>query len=190
MELETKEFLKSLKDLAVDWSKLIADTITLGIPSSIYENHIEMQVEKKIVERRFPFVWSRQRSEQYWSNLKLGEKEKEVVGSLGLPSRIKTVEERGSYEYTFDEKWDYDSAGSVFFKNKILVAFVLYGNTPNETVRKGFPITKQINAPVPKSTSPCPYCGYPLNTPLAKQCFFCHMDWHDPNNVIKHIETP
>lgn len=35
-------------------------------------------------------------------------------------------------------------------------------------------------------TKPCPYCGNPLN-PLAKQCFSCHMDWHDPNNVIKHI---
>jgi hypothetical protein len=33
--------------------------------------------------------------------------------------------------------------------------------------------------------TPCPYCGNPLN-PLAKQCFSCHMDWHDPNNVIKH----
>jgi len=35
-------------------------------------------------------------------------------------------------------------------------------------------------------SKPCPYCGQPLRAPLAKQCFECHMDWHDPNNVIKH----
>jgi hypothetical protein len=29
---------------------------------------------------------------------------------------------------------------------------------------------------------PCPYCGEPLRTPKAKQCRFCKMDWHDPEN--------
>ncbi len=195
-----KPFSESWKDLAVDGLKIFADGITLGIPSSIYESHIEMQVEKKIIERRFPFGSRRPQNAQYWYMLKLGETEKEVVSSLGLPYRIKPVEERGDYEYTFDEEWDYEkkegfvyskgTVGSVYFKNKILVAFV-YSSALNETVRKGFPIAKQINVPVPpppvpESTLPCPYCGYPLNTPLAKQCFFCQMDWHDPNNVIKH----
>jgi len=32
-------------------------------------------------------------------------------------------------------------------------------------------------------TIPCPYCGKPLRTYLAKQCRFCKMDWHDPDNV-------
>src|SRR5579883_2432066 len=32
-------------------------------------------------------------------------------------------------------------------------------------------------------TIPCPYCGKPLRTPLAKQCRFCLRDWHDPHNV-------
>jgi len=35
-------------------------------------------------------------------------------------------------------------------------------------------------------TKPCPYCGQPLRTPKAKQCFECHMDWHDPSNIVKH----
>ena len=34
-------------------------------------------------------------------------------------------------------------------------------------------------------TSPCPYCGKPLRTPLAKQCRHCHSDWHDPDRVVK-----
>ena len=187
MEPETKEFLKSLKDLIAFGLKGFADSITLGVPRSIYESHIERQVEKKIVEKRLPFGRRKPRSEQYWSLLKLGETEKEVVSSLGLPYSIEPVEESESYEYTFDEKWWYDR-GHVYFKNKIVVAVYMWA--PDETVRKGFPIGKQINVPVPKPTSPCPYCGSPLNTPLAKQCLSCHMDWHDPNNVIKHNVTP
>ncbi len=32
---------------------------------------------------------------------------------------------------------------------------------------------------------PCPHCGEPLRTPLAKQCLSCGMDWHDPANVVR-----
>lgn len=31
--------------------------------------------------------------------------------------------------------------------------------------------------PSPKKT-PCPQCGEPLRSPLAKQCFSCGADWH------------
>ncbi len=31
----------------------------------------------------------------------------------------------------------------------------------------------------------CPYCDNELRTPLAKQCRFCKMDWHDPENVYR-----
>ena len=34
------------------------------------------------------------------------------------------------------------------------------------------------------SATPCPYCGEPLRTARAKQCFICGMDWRDPINVI------
>jgi len=30
-----------------------------------------------------------------------------------------------------------------------------------------------------KTTRPCPSCGEPLRTELAKQCFKCGADWHD-----------
>ena len=32
------------------------------------------------------------------------------------------------------------------------------------------------------TTAPCPYCGKPLKTALAKQCQHCNMDWHDPKH--------
>ena len=35
----------------------------------------------------------------------------------------------------------------------------------------------------PPEQGPCPYCGEPLRTSIAKQCRFCKMDWHDPTNV-------
>ena len=35
------------------------------------------------------------------------------------------------------------------------------------------------------TTAPCPYCGKPLMTARARQCRYCLMDWHDPNNVKK-----
>ena len=37
----------------------------------------------------------------------------------------------------------------------------------------------------PQPSVPCPYCGKPLRTALAKQCRHCLMDWHDPVNTLK-----
>jgi len=31
---------------------------------------------------------------------------------------------------------------------------------------------------------PCPFCGEPLRTPLARQCRHCLMDWHDKRNPV------
>jgi hypothetical protein len=43
-----------------------------------------------------------------------------------------------------------------------------------------------IRAPVPDAkAAPCPFCAEALRTPMAKQCRFCKMDWHDPNNVYR-----
>jgi tRNA(Ile2) C34 agmatinyltransferase TiaS len=33
-----------------------------------------------------------------------------------------------------------------------------------------------------RATAPCPYCGEPLRTSLAKQCRFCLRDWHNENS--------
>jgi len=35
-----------------------------------------------------------------------------------------------------------------------------------------------------KESTPCPFCGLPLRTSLAKQCRFCRRDWHDEENVV------
>lgn len=37
----------------------------------------------------------------------------------------------------------------------------------------------------PRPTIPCPHCGEALRTPLAQQCRFCGMDWHDPERVYR-----
>jgi hypothetical protein len=36
-----------------------------------------------------------------------------------------------------------------------------------------------------RTGTPCPYCGSPLRTDSAKQCFERGMDWHDANNIIR-----
>jgi len=36
-----------------------------------------------------------------------------------------------------------------------------------------------------RENAPCPYCGKPLPTISAKQCFECGTDWHDPNHVVR-----
>jgi hypothetical protein len=36
--------------------------------------------------------------------------------------------------------------------------------------------------PSEEDTAPCPYCGKPLRTSMARQCRFRRRDWHDPNN--------
>jgi hypothetical protein len=36
-----------------------------------------------------------------------------------------------------------------------------------------------------RTGKPCPYCGNPLRTDSAKQCFECGTDWHDANNIIR-----
>lgn len=37
---------------------------------------------------------------------------------------------------------------------------------------------------------PCPYCGKLLRNKMAKQCFECGMDWHDPQNVTGRKAWP
>jgi hypothetical protein len=39
--------------------------------------------------------------------------------------------------------------------------------------------------PPTRPQPPCPYCGKPLKTDLAKQCLACGMDWHAPENVVR-----
>jgi hypothetical protein len=38
--------------------------------------------------------------------------------------------------------------------------------------------------PFENETAPCPYCGMPLRTSLAKQCRYCRRDWHDSESVV------
>jgi hypothetical protein len=50
------------------------------------------------------------------------------------------------------------------------------------------PLNEGETSPFPSiqlESAPCPYCGQPLRTSLARQCRFCKMDWHDPQNVFR-----
>jgi hypothetical protein len=51
--------------------------------------------------------------------------------------------------------------------------------------RKGLEqeLKRKISGPLYKQF-PCPYCGAPLRTQLAKQCRKCRKDWHDPENIV------
>jgi len=199
---ETKELLKSMGKLIGYSTKNIAtdffNIITLGIPKTLLEEHdihTENQVKEEMMQRQFPHLSSLPWECQPWNKLKIGESEEKVGMLLGRPWELDVIDlqekRENNWECKFDKKWGY-RPGAVYFKNKIVVAF-MYCSTLNERIEVGFPIEKQIGAPVPQPTPlspPCPYCGNPLTTPLAKQCFDCHMDWHNPNNVIKHNVTP
>jgi hypothetical protein len=41
---------------------------------------------------------------------------------------------------------------------------------------------EQVQLPRRSRYPTCPACGFPLRTPLAKQCFECGLDWHDSNS--------
>jgi len=56
----------------------------------------------------------------------------------------------------------------------------------NRQSDEGRPPISPVRLSVPKGESvPCPCCGEPLRTPIARQCRFCKMDWHDSGNVYR-----
>jgi hypothetical protein len=75
-------------------------------------------------------------------------------------------------------------------------AFRLLGQHRNVRVPKDFYLTVvpekaleardsffRLIAAVNYSRTPCPYCGEPLRSPLARQCFTCGADWHSTINA-------
>ena len=158
MTPEGKELLKSIgkligysaKNIAIDF----VDMVTLGIPRAILENHdihIEEQVQEKIMQRQFPHLSRLPWKYQSWHELKLGDSEDKVGTLLGQPWELDVIDiqkkRENNWEYKFDKKWGY-RGGAVYFKNKIVVAF-MYCSALYERIEEGFPIKKQINVPGP-----------------------------------------
>lgn len=131
MTPEGKELLKSMGKLIGYFAADLADAVTLGIPRAIYENHIDKQVQKKIIEIQSPL----------FSRLEIGVSEHKVRMLLGLPLKLEIQKKQDdNWEYKFDKYWKYDG-GVVYFKNKKVVAF-WYKSALNKDVEKGFPIQK------------------------------------------------
>jgi hypothetical protein len=89
-----------------------------------------------------------------------------------------------------------DSAEEIDFKRAIIHAFEQMISDPAaeklaslwqvvSESRKGLEqeLKRRIFGPLYKQF-PCPYCGAPLRTQLAKQCRKCRKDWHDPENIV------
>jgi hypothetical protein len=54
----------------------------------------------------------------------------------------------------------------------------------------GWTLAPEARAETPRPTAAaCAYCGQPLRTEQARQCFACGMDWHDPENVVRRTPT-
>lgn len=47
----------------------------------------------------------------------------------------------------------------------------------------------RFRRPSAANSLPCPYCGAPLGTAKARQCFVCGTDWHEPQKTV-YRENP
>lgn len=131
MTPEAKELLKSIGKLIGYVATDFVDMVTC-VPRDLLENHIEKQVQKKIIERQLPHLGKRPEKYQRWTEVTLGISEKEVGELLGLPDGIEGIAKDG-IEYPGDPMlWCYARGrgargGSVYFKNKKVVGFMFAG---------------------------------------------------------------
>ena len=80
------------------------------------------------------------------------------------------------------EMWRGDYYGHAKIREEIIWALEELGSRPTteelKTLLNDETVSTSHNQNKEKEVTPCPYCGKPLRTPLAQQCFECHKDWH------------
>lgn len=125
MDPDTKGLLKSTGKLLGSLASELFNGITLQIPKTILEQH----VEKKVAERLKPELKRIPPQSQQWKLLKIGMSEKEVGHLLGVPDYI-------AEEFDYDTgqiegiRWEYNppfyrsgQSGLVVFSDRKLIRF-------------------------------------------------------------------
>lgn len=87
MTPEAKELLKSIGKMIGYVATDFVDIVTC-VPREVIKDHIEKQVQKKIIERQLPHLGKRPEKGQRWTEVTLGMSEKKVGELLGLPDRM------------------------------------------------------------------------------------------------------
>ena len=102
-------------------------------------------------------------------------------GRSDINRSIAVVIEKGFFTKVL---FDGQREGSIMHRNCVFPGPVLDNDEMRSQLAKT--VTEYCEGPS-EEVEPtfCPYCSLPLPTPQAKQCFKCHMDWHDPDNVIR-----
>jgi len=156
--------LHMLRDCFV-WNPIVADFVA-SVPTALY--YVSLDLDGRVMRRQYPISHKIPPGDIEHFNIMLG----------SVKSCIATL----WFEFTIDrdqvvksEKFNVTISNppTEHYDRKYRNGDELFSLSAQELTENHFPF---LHAQL---EHPCPHCGKPLRTRAAKQCRFCHADWHD-----------